>query len=38
MPIAPSHNATELQYLEDRWDDKLATGLDEPELFRYRTN
>src|ERR1700677_1688764 len=29
---------TELRYLEDRWDDKVARTLDEPELLRYRSN
>ena len=29
---------TELRYLEDRWDDKVASRLDEPELLRYRSN
>jgi rhamnose utilization protein RhaD (predicted bifunctional aldolase and dehydrogenase)/NAD(P)-dependent dehydrogenase (short-subunit alcohol dehydrogenase family) len=29
---------TELRYLEDRWDDKVASTLDEPELLRYRSN
>ena len=27
-----------LKYLEDRWDDKIASTLDEPELLRYRSN
>ncbi|HEX4008163.1 MAG TPA: bifunctional rhamnulose-1-phosphate aldolase/short-chain dehydrogenase [Acidobacteriaceae bacterium] len=27
-----------LRYLEDLWDEKLAAGLDEPELLRYRSN
>jgi rhamnose utilization protein RhaD (predicted bifunctional aldolase and dehydrogenase)/NAD(P)-dependent dehydrogenase (short-subunit alcohol dehydrogenase family) len=27
-----------LQFLEDRWDDALARGLDGPELLRYRSN
>jgi rhamnose utilization protein RhaD (predicted bifunctional aldolase and dehydrogenase)/NAD(P)-dependent dehydrogenase (short-subunit alcohol dehydrogenase family) len=27
-----------LQYLENRWDDSAARGLDEPELLRYRSN
>jgi rhamnose utilization protein RhaD (predicted bifunctional aldolase and dehydrogenase)/NAD(P)-dependent dehydrogenase (short-subunit alcohol dehydrogenase family) len=27
-----------LQFLEDRWDEKLAAGMDEPELLRYRSN
>jgi len=29
---------TTLKYLEDRWDDKFASTLDEPELLRYRSN
>ncbi|MGB7137710.1 MAG: bifunctional rhamnulose-1-phosphate aldolase/short-chain dehydrogenase [Acidobacteriaceae bacterium] len=29
---------TALRYLEDLWDEKLAAGLDEPELLRYRSN
>ncbi len=29
---------TTLRYLEDRWDEKVARGLDEPELLRYRSN
>jgi rhamnose utilization protein RhaD (predicted bifunctional aldolase and dehydrogenase)/NAD(P)-dependent dehydrogenase (short-subunit alcohol dehydrogenase family) len=27
-----------LRYLEDRWDDRTARGLDAPELLRYRSN
>ncbi len=27
-----------LRYLEDRWDDKVASKLDAPELLRYRSN
>jgi rhamnose utilization protein RhaD (predicted bifunctional aldolase and dehydrogenase)/NAD(P)-dependent dehydrogenase (short-subunit alcohol dehydrogenase family) len=27
-----------LRYLEDRWDDQVANGLDEAELLRYRSN
>ena len=27
-----------LRYLEDRWDDQVARGLDAPELLRYRSN
>jgi rhamnose utilization protein RhaD (predicted bifunctional aldolase and dehydrogenase)/NAD(P)-dependent dehydrogenase (short-subunit alcohol dehydrogenase family) len=38
MSVAPSHSATELQYLEDRWDERLAAAMDEPELLRYRSN
>jgi rhamnose utilization protein RhaD (predicted bifunctional aldolase and dehydrogenase)/NAD(P)-dependent dehydrogenase (short-subunit alcohol dehydrogenase family) len=29
---------TELRYLEDRWNDKVASTLDEQELLRYRSN
>jgi len=29
---------TSLRYLEDRWDDRVARGLDEVELLRYRSN
>jgi rhamnose utilization protein RhaD (predicted bifunctional aldolase and dehydrogenase)/NAD(P)-dependent dehydrogenase (short-subunit alcohol dehydrogenase family) len=32
------HLKTSLRYLEDRWDDQLAGGLDQPELLRYRSN
>ncbi len=27
-----------LSHLEDRWDDNVARGMDEPELLRYRSN
>src|SRR5439155_430667 len=27
-----------LRYLEDRWDDQIAKGLDSAELLRYRSN
>ncbi len=27
-----------LKYLEDRWDEAVASKLDEPELLRYRSN
>ena len=27
-----------LKYLKDRWDDAVASKLDEPELLRYRSN
>jgi rhamnose utilization protein RhaD (predicted bifunctional aldolase and dehydrogenase)/NAD(P)-dependent dehydrogenase (short-subunit alcohol dehydrogenase family) len=27
-----------LQFLEDRWDENVASSLDEPELLRYRSN
>jgi rhamnose utilization protein RhaD (predicted bifunctional aldolase and dehydrogenase)/NAD(P)-dependent dehydrogenase (short-subunit alcohol dehydrogenase family) len=29
---------TALRYLEDLWDNKVASSLDEPELLRYRSN
>src|ERR1041385_1413584 len=29
---------TSLRYLEDRWDEQVASRLDEPELLRYRSN
>src|SRR5713226_2090802 len=29
---------TKLRYLEDRWDEQVARGLEEPELLRYRSN
>ncbi len=29
---------TSLRYLENRWGDKIARGLDQPELLRYRSN
>lgn len=34
MPI----KTVDLRYLEDRWDDAVASKLDEPELLRYRSN
>src|SRR5579872_2358021 len=37
MNIAMS-SAPELRYLDDRWDDAVASKLDEPELLRYRSN
>src|SRR5580692_13122179 len=27
-----------LKYLEDRWDEQIASSLDGPELLRYRSN
>src|SRR5579871_6273801 len=33
-----SSTVSALQYLEDRWDDKVAASLDEQELLRYRSN
>ena len=32
------HVKTSLRYLEDRWDERVARDLDEPELLRYRSN
>ena len=29
---------SELQQLEDLWDESVAAGMDEPELLRYRSN
>ncbi len=29
---------TALRFLQDLWDDKIASTLDEPELLRYRSN
>jgi rhamnose utilization protein RhaD (predicted bifunctional aldolase and dehydrogenase)/NAD(P)-dependent dehydrogenase (short-subunit alcohol dehydrogenase family) len=33
-----SSTVSALQYLEDRWDEKVAGSLDEQELLRYRSN
>src|SRR5277367_2743516 len=30
--------STTLKYLEDRWDEQIASSLDGPELLRYRSN
>jgi rhamnose utilization protein RhaD (predicted bifunctional aldolase and dehydrogenase)/NAD(P)-dependent dehydrogenase (short-subunit alcohol dehydrogenase family) len=32
------NNKEKLRYLEDGWDDRLASTLDGPELLRYRSN
>ena len=37
MTTAATPTST-LTYLEDRWDDKVASTLDGPELLRYRSN
>ena len=29
---------TQLKFLEDKWDESVASKLDEPELLRYRSN
>jgi rhamnose utilization protein RhaD (predicted bifunctional aldolase and dehydrogenase)/NAD(P)-dependent dehydrogenase (short-subunit alcohol dehydrogenase family) len=34
----PTIASPTLRFLEDRWDDRVAAGLDEPELLRYRSN
>ncbi len=34
----PTIASPTLKFLEDRWDDRVAAGLDEPELLRYRSN
>src|ERR1700728_144080 len=36
--IMTSVGIPSLKFLEDRWDDKVASTLDEPELLRYRSN
>jgi rhamnose utilization protein RhaD (predicted bifunctional aldolase and dehydrogenase)/NAD(P)-dependent dehydrogenase (short-subunit alcohol dehydrogenase family) len=36
--IAESKNRVKLEYLEDLWDESAASGMDEPELLRYRSN
>jgi rhamnose utilization protein RhaD (predicted bifunctional aldolase and dehydrogenase)/NAD(P)-dependent dehydrogenase (short-subunit alcohol dehydrogenase family) len=38
MTTTTASAVTELRYLEDRWDDKVASTLDEQELLRYRSN
>lgn len=38
MSVSVVHPQTKLVYLEDRWDDNVAQGMDEPELLRYRSN
>src|SRR5262249_6643851 len=35
---ARKERMNQLVYLEDRWDDRAAAGLDGPELLRYRSN
>src|SRR6185437_8994762 len=34
----PTVASPTLKFLEDRWDEQVAAGLDEPELLRYRSN
>jgi rhamnose utilization protein RhaD (predicted bifunctional aldolase and dehydrogenase)/NAD(P)-dependent dehydrogenase (short-subunit alcohol dehydrogenase family) len=34
----PAPMPSKLRFLEDRWDDGIASTLDQPELLRYRSN
>ncbi|HEY2861204.1 MAG TPA: bifunctional rhamnulose-1-phosphate aldolase/short-chain dehydrogenase [Terracidiphilus sp.] len=34
----PTIASPTLMFLADRWDDRVAAGMDEPELLRYRSN
>src|SRR5262245_18698806 len=36
--ILPMQTQQELRFLEDKWDERLASGLDDAELLRYRSN
>jgi rhamnose utilization protein RhaD (predicted bifunctional aldolase and dehydrogenase)/NAD(P)-dependent dehydrogenase (short-subunit alcohol dehydrogenase family) len=36
--ITDEKSRLKLSYLEDRWDESVAAGLDAPELLRYRSN
>src|SRR5207247_11158699 len=36
--VFPMKSKEKLRYLEDRWDDQVAKGLDAAELLRYRSN
>jgi rhamnose utilization protein RhaD (predicted bifunctional aldolase and dehydrogenase)/NAD(P)-dependent dehydrogenase (short-subunit alcohol dehydrogenase family) len=38
MSVTAVESRTQLQHLEDRWDENAARGMDEPELLRYRSN
>ncbi|MBX6361092.1 MAG: hypothetical protein IRZ03_13550, partial [Acidobacterium ailaaui] len=37
-PVAEPAKKLNLKYLEDRWNDTEAAGMDEPERLRYRSN
>ncbi len=37
-PVPLTTNPSELRFLEDKWDEGEASGLDQPELLRYRSN
>ena len=36
--MADNQSAAPLRFLEDKWDEAVASKLDEPELLRYRSN
>lgn len=36
--ITDEKSRLKLNYLEDRWDESVAAGLDAPDLLRYRSN
>jgi len=38
LPLRRPGVSVALRYLENRWDRKVAAGLSEPELLRYRSN
>jgi rhamnose utilization protein RhaD (predicted bifunctional aldolase and dehydrogenase)/NAD(P)-dependent dehydrogenase (short-subunit alcohol dehydrogenase family) len=38
MSATATTNKINLKFLEDRWKEEEAAGLDEPELLRYRSN
>lgn len=38
MTKAATPASSALRFLDDRWDASVASGLDEPELLRYRSN
>jgi rhamnose utilization protein RhaD (predicted bifunctional aldolase and dehydrogenase)/NAD(P)-dependent dehydrogenase (short-subunit alcohol dehydrogenase family) len=38
MSVAVANAHAPLAHLEDRWDENIAAGLDQPELLRYRSN
>src|SRR6185437_16253079 len=38
MSVTAVESRTQLQHLEDRWDENAARGMDEPELLHYRSN
>src|ERR1700741_4048081 len=38
MSETATTNKVSLRFLEDRWEESKAAGLDEPELLRYRSN